>query len=77
MKKYPIGQTGIRRVLPVLGVFAGGMVHSCLPRGHFGTYDMFVRAAITGTVAGITALALLMAFRPTASKPEADAQQIS
>lgn len=61
-------QVGLRRVLPVLGIFAGAAVHSSLPQGAFGTYDMLVRAAIIGIVAGTTALVLLLVFRtPSAS----------
>jgi hypothetical protein len=41
--------------LPALGIFAGGLVHSLLPVGHFGTYDRLVQATIFGTVAGATA----------------------
>jgi hypothetical protein len=49
-----------RRFLPLLGVFAGGLVYSLLPHGAFGAYDFVIRAAITGTVAGGTSLALLV-----------------
>jgi hypothetical protein len=48
------------RFLPLLGVFAGGLVYSLLPHGAFGAYDFVVRAAITGTVAGGTFLVLLV-----------------
>jgi hypothetical protein len=39
------------RFLPVLGVFAGGLVYAVLPAGVFGTYDVASRAAVTGAVA--------------------------
>jgi len=48
------------RFLPLLGVFAGGLVYSLLPHGAFGVYDFVVRAAITGAVAGGTFLILLV-----------------
>ena len=48
------------RFLPLLGVFAGGLVYSWLPHGAFGAHDFVVRAAITGTVAGGTFLVLLV-----------------
>jgi hypothetical protein len=44
-----------RRVLPALGIFAGGLVHSLLPAGAFGKHDRVVRAAIVGIVSGATA----------------------
>ncbi len=44
------------RFLPVLSIFAAGLVHSVLPHGAFGAYDIAVRATITGAVAGVTAL---------------------
>ena len=47
------------RFLPVLGVFAGGLVYVMLPAGMFGTYDVASRGAITGAVAGATCLLLL------------------
>lgn len=52
--------TGITRgrFLPALGVFAGGFAYALLQTGAFGAYDSAARAAITGTVAGITALLL-------------------
>jgi hypothetical protein len=48
------------RFLPVLGVFAGGLVYAVLPRGTFGTYDVASRAAVTGAVAAVTSLLILM-----------------
>ena len=42
--------------VPVLGVFAGGLVYALLPATAFGANDLAARAAITGTVAGVTAL---------------------
>jgi hypothetical protein len=42
----------------VLGLFAAGLVHSVLPHGVFGTYDFAARAAVVGTVAGVTILLL-------------------
>ena len=47
------------RFLPVLSIFAGGLVYAVLPRGAFGIYDITSRAAVTGTVAGVTCLLLL------------------
>ena len=49
--------TGITRgrFLPALGVFAGGFAYALLQTGVFGAYDSTARAAITGTVAGVTA----------------------
>ena len=47
-----------RRFLPLLGLFAAGLVYSVLPHGVFGTYDFAVRAAVVGTVAGVTTLLL-------------------
>jgi hypothetical protein len=43
----------------VLGIFAGGLVYTVLPRGAFGTYDVASRAAVTGAVAGVTCLLIL------------------
>ena len=51
---------GKRGLLPLLGVFAGALVHSLLPRGAFGTYDIAIRAAITGAATGATILVLLV-----------------
>ena len=49
--------SGVRsRFLPVLSIFAGGFVHSVLPSGAFGAYDVAIRAAVTGAVAGSTYL---------------------
>jgi hypothetical protein len=48
------GGIGSRRFLPVLGLFAAGLVYSVLPHGVFGTYDFLARAGIAGTVAGVT-----------------------
>jgi hypothetical protein len=47
------------RFLPVLGIFAGGLVYTVLPLGAFGTYDVASRAAIAGAVAGVTCLLIL------------------
>ena len=47
------------RFLPMLGIFAGGFVHSVMPRGAFGAYDISIRAAVTGAVAGGTYLLVL------------------
>ena len=49
-----------QRFLPVLGLFAAGLVYSMLPHGAFGTYDFAARAAIAGTVAGVTTLLLVV-----------------
>ena len=47
------------RFLPVLSLFAGGLVYVVLPRGAFGIYDIASRAAVTGAAAGVTCLLLL------------------
>lgn len=52
-----------RLAAPVVGIFAGGAVHASLPRGLFGEYDIPLRAAVTGIVAGVTALSILMIVR--------------
>jgi hypothetical protein len=49
-----------RRVLPALGIFAGGLVHSLLPVGAFGKHDRVVRAAIVGIVSGATAMLIFV-----------------
>jgi hypothetical protein len=48
------------RFLPVLSIFAGGLVYAVLPSGAFGTYDVASRAAVTGAVAGVSCLLVLM-----------------
>jgi hypothetical protein len=63
MKALRSQQFRTRRFLPVLGIFAGGAVHSILPHGSFGVYDTLVRVSITALVAGSTALALGLVFR--------------
>jgi hypothetical protein len=47
------------RFLPVLSIFAGGLAWALLPRGAFGTYDVAIRAALTGAVAGVSCLLVL------------------
>ena len=47
------------RVLPVLGIVAGGFAYTLLPRDVFGPYDVASRAAVTGAVAALTSLLLL------------------
>ena len=47
------------RFLPVLSIFAGGLVYTVLPHGAFGEYDVASRAAITGAAAGVTCLLVL------------------
>ena len=54
------GGISSRRFLPVLGLFAAGLVYSVLPHGAFGTHDIPARAAVAGTVAGGTILLLLV-----------------
>jgi hypothetical protein len=49
-----------RWLLPALGVFAGGFAYALLPTGAFGALDFAARAAITGAVAGVTALLVSM-----------------
>jgi hypothetical protein len=46
-----------------LGVFAGGLVHSVLPLGAFGTYDVAARVAVAGIVAGLTSVLLFVLTR--------------
>jgi hypothetical protein len=52
--------SGISRrwFLPVMGLFAAGLVYGVVPHGAFGTYDVAARAAVAGTVAGVTTLIL-------------------
>jgi hypothetical protein len=57
------GRISSRRFLPVLGVFAGGLVHSVLPLGAFGTYDVAARVAVAGIVAGVTSMLLFVLTR--------------
>ena len=57
-----------KRFLPVLGLFAAGLVHSVLPQGAFGTYDVAARAAVVGTVAGVTTLLLFVLTKRWASR---------
>lgn len=64
MKSQTSQHVGIRRVLPVLGIFVGGAVYSSLPRGAFGAYDTLARVLITAVVAGSTAVVLGLVFRP-------------
>jgi len=52
------GGISSRWFLPVLGLFAAGLVYSVLPHGVFGPYDFAARAAVAGTVAGVTTLLL-------------------
>jgi hypothetical protein len=47
------------RFLPVLSIFAGGLVYTTLPHGAFGAYDIASRAAITGAVAAVTCLLIV------------------
>jgi len=49
-----------RRALPALGILAGGLANSLLPRGAFGAHDRAVRAAIVGMVSGVTAVLILI-----------------
>jgi hypothetical protein len=49
-----------RRVLPALGIFAGGLVNSLLPVGAFGAHDRVLRAAIVGIVSGATAMLIFI-----------------
>jgi hypothetical protein len=41
--------------VPLLGVFAAGLVYALLPTGAFGAHDIAVRAAVTGAVAAFAA----------------------
>jgi hypothetical protein len=56
------------RFLPVLGLLAAGLVHSVLPHGAFGPYDFAARAAVAGTVAGVTTLLLFALTRRRAAR---------
>jgi hypothetical protein len=56
------GTQGLR-LLPFVGIFAAGLVHSELPRGAFGAHDIAVRAAITGATAGVVTVVLLLVAR--------------
>jgi hypothetical protein len=57
-----------RRFLPVLGLFAAGLVYGVLPHGAFGTYDFAARAAVAGTVAGMTTLLLFVLTKRWAAR---------
>jgi hypothetical protein len=57
-----------KRFLPVLGLFAAGLVYSVLPHGAFGTYDFAARAAVVGTVAGVTTLLLFVLTKRRAAR---------
>lgn len=52
------GSSGMR-FLPVLALFAAGLVHVSLPVGAFGSYDPVARAAISAGAASGTALFLM------------------
>lgn len=47
----------------ILGIFTGGAVHTNLPPGLFGEYDIPSRVVVTGIVAGVTALSILIIRR--------------
>lgn len=47
------------RLLPVLGIFFGGLVYGVMPRGAFGADDVAIRAAVTGAAAGMAGLVFL------------------
>ena len=49
-----------RWLIPVMGVFAGGLAYGLLQTGAFGTHGLAARAAIIGAVAGVTALLVSM-----------------
>jgi hypothetical protein len=53
----------LARLLPALGIFAGGFVHAVLTRGAFGPHDVAVRAAVTGATAGVVALGIFVVAR--------------
>ena len=46
----------IRTRSSIVGLFAGGLTHALVQTGAFGGHDSATRAAITGAVAGVTAL---------------------
>ena len=50
------------RFTPALGMFAGGLAHSLMPRGTFGAYDFAIRATIDGVVAGIIVYFFILAL---------------
>jgi hypothetical protein len=50
----------MQRALPALGVLAGGLVHSLLPLGLFGTHDRVIRALIIAVVSGGTAALIFL-----------------
>jgi hypothetical protein len=52
-----------RRVLPFVGIFAAGLVHTELPRETFGAHDIAVRAVITGATAGVVTAILFLVER--------------
>ncbi len=54
---------GQQRFLPVLGMFAGFLIHDVLPRGAFGPYDVAMRAAITAATTAATVWLVMVAFR--------------
>jgi len=67
-----------KRRLPALGVFAGGLVYALLPAGAFGAHDFAARATITGAVAGVTAVLILVlseGLRPSDSPTRALARR--
>lgn len=47
-----------RSLLPALGGWT--LVYALLPTGAFGAHDLAARAAITGAVAGVTAVLIFM-----------------
>jgi hypothetical protein len=57
------------RFLPVLAVFAGGLVYAALPQGAFGAYDVAIRAGVSGITAGTTSLLILALSRPRSPAP--------
>jgi hypothetical protein len=47
------------RLLPALGVFAGGVVYAVVPHGAFGSHDVMARAAVAAAAAAVTCLLIL------------------
>ena len=48
------------RLIPLIAIFAAGLAYAVLPRGAFGPYDIASRAAVTGVVASVTFLLVLL-----------------
>jgi hypothetical protein len=60
---------GGMQLLPALGLFAGALVHSMLPRGAFGANDVLIRAAITAAAVAVSAWLLMLVARRGPARP--------